>query len=77
MESQALRIVVNKGAKKLFKTMYEPKARDYLIVARQSWMTLLVRNSPYILSHGWKDTQIVDVGEAIYMVEKLRIFRRQ
>lgn len=36
VEYQALKVVANKGAKKLYKAVYKLKVRDYLIAARKS-----------------------------------------
>lgn len=46
----------DKSAKKLYKAIYKPKVRDYLIAARKSRMTFSVSNGEYIQSHGWRDT---------------------
>lgn len=76
LESQILRTMVNKGTKKLCKAAYKPRACDYLVAVRESWITFFVSNSQYILSHKWRDTQTMDIGEPVYMVEKFRLVKR-
>ncbi len=66
---------MNEGAKKLCKAAYEPRAGDYFKAAGKSWMTLTVCNPQYIWCHGWRDTQTMDVGEPIHVVEKLSLIR--
>ncbi len=75
LEGQALRAMANERAKELRKAVYEPGVRDYLVAAGKSWMTLTMSNGQYIWSHGWRDTQTLDVCESVDVIEKLRFVR--
>lgn len=77
MKCQAMRAVMNKGAEELCKAVYEPKAGDNSIATRKTRMILLVNNCQYIWGYRWSNTQIVDIGERVYVVEKPRLVRHR
>lgn len=74
-KGQALKAMVNERAKELRKAVYEPGTRDYLVAVGKSWMILTVRNSQYIWSHRWRDTQTLNICELVDVMEKLRFVR--
>lgn len=67
--------MMNKRAEEFWKVVYKQKAGDNFIAARKTGMTLLMNNYQYIWGYRWRDTQTLNIGELVYIIEKPRLVR--